>query len=175
MTIRRVSDMALKPSDPWYLEPSDPRYKRALALSEMRHFIEIYEKNPEAAKNRTAQITYRKNCLENWQQYLNGEIKPPTGRRPKAADEIFQKRTVTLPPRQIEAIERLQNNGEDFSSVLQRLIDVRLDPATEMIIPVDPETRALAQRLMLYSWPGVCRVEELFAYAVRRLSEVTDD
>lgn len=47
---------------------------------------------------------------------------------------------------------------------------VRIDPATEMVIPVDAETRALAQRLMLNDYPGVERVEQLFAYAVRRLA-----
>lgn len=54
-------------------------------------------------------------------------------------------------------------------------VRVMLDPEREMVIPVDPETRALAQRLMLREWEGVERVEQLYAYAVRRLSETTDD
>jgi len=54
-------------------------------------------------------------------------------------------------------------------------ISVRLDPAREMIIPVDPETRGLAVRLMLHEWPGVERVEELFAYAVQKLAETMED
>jgi len=54
-------------------------------------------------------------------------------------------------------------------------VSVRLDPANEMVIPVDAETRMLAVRLMLREWPGISRVEELFAYAVRRLAETTDD
>jgi hypothetical protein len=54
-------------------------------------------------------------------------------------------------------------------------VRVRIDPAQEMIIPVDVETRALAQRLMLRQWPGVERVEQLYAYAIRRLAETTDD
>lgn len=51
---------------------------------------------------------------------------------------------------------------------------VRIDPAREMVIPVDAETRLLAQRLMLH-FPQVPTVEALFAYALQRLAETTDD
>lgn len=54
------------------------------------------------------------------------------------------------------------------------LVTVRIDPAREMIIPVDLETRALAQRLMLRDWPGVGGVEELYAFAVRKLAETKE-
>lgn len=50
-------------------------------------------------------------------------------------------------------------------------VRVRIDPATQMVIPVDAETRLIAQQLMLREWPGVTSVEQLFAYAVRRLAE----
>ena len=53
-------------------------------------------------------------------------------------------------------------------------ITVRIDPACEMVIPVDQETRLLAIRLMLREWPGVTKVEELFAYALRTLAETMD-
>jgi hypothetical protein len=53
-------------------------------------------------------------------------------------------------------------------------VRVMLNPSTEMVIPVDPATRLLAQRLML-CFPEVSNVESLFAYAVRRLAETTDD
>jgi len=59
-------------------------------------------------------------------------------------------------------------------AVINGKVRVRINPATEMIIPVDAETRALAQRLMLH-FPDVPNVESLFPYAVRRLSEMTDD
>jgi len=54
-------------------------------------------------------------------------------------------------------------------------ISVRIDPAREMVIPVDVETRMLAVRLMLHDWPGVERVEDLFAYALRQMAKTTDD
>jgi hypothetical protein len=42
-------------------------------------------------------------------------------------------------------------------------------------VRITPETAALAQRLMLYEWPGVANVNDLFEYALRRLAETTDD
>ncbi len=54
-------------------------------------------------------------------------------------------------------------------------IRVRIDPEKEWVIPISPEDRALAQRLMLRDWPGVSRVEELPAYALQKLAETTDD
>lgn len=54
-------------------------------------------------------------------------------------------------------------------------VRVMLDPEKEMVILVDPETRVLAQRLMLRNYPGVTKVEELFAYAVQFLASTTDD
>ena len=54
-------------------------------------------------------------------------------------------------------------------------VTVRIDPVREMVIPVDIEVRVLAQRLMLRAWPGVSSVEQLFAYAVRKLAAATDD
>lgn len=56
-------------------------------------------------------------------------------------------------------------------AVVSGKVRVRIDPAKEMVIPVDPETRLIAQRLMLREWSGVTRIEELFAYAVRRLAK----
>jgi len=53
-------------------------------------------------------------------------------------------------------------------------VTVRIDPASEMVIPADIETRVLAQRLMLH-FPKVATVEALFAYALRKLAETTDD
>lgn len=52
-------------------------------------------------------------------------------------------------------------------------VAVLIDPACEMVIPVDLDTRMLAQRLMLYPWPDVATVEELFSFALRRLAETT--
>ena len=53
-------------------------------------------------------------------------------------------------------------------------VQVTIDPAREMVIPVDIDTRVLAQRLMLH-FPQVPNVESLFSYALRRLAETTDD
>lgn len=133
--------MAVKKSDPWYVplpdSRSDPamlRYNRAKALSEMRRYLEIYERNPDAAKNRADTIEYRRYCLSNWQLYLDGGIDPPTGRKPKGEDTNkggrppkdptarFQRKTVTLPPSLVGAIEALQKDDEDFSSTLQRIL-----------------------------------------------------
>ena len=54
-------------------------------------------------------------------------------------------------------------------TIIRGKVRVRIDPEKEMVIPVDLETRALAQRLMLNDYPGVTKVEELFSYAVRQL------
>ena len=82
--------MALKPTDPWYValpdsrsdQPANRRYKRALALSQMQREIAIFERRPELAQRKADQIAYRKACLANWRAYLDGEIVPPTGRKP---------------------------------------------------------------------------------------------
>ncbi len=42
-------------------------------------------------------------------------------------------------------------------------------------IAVDLDTAAPAQRLMLRQWPGVENIEQLIAYALRRLDETADD
>lgn len=55
------------------------------------------------------------------------------------------------------------------------LVTVRIDPAREMVIRASVEDRLLAQRLMLYDWPGVATIDELFAYALHRLAQTTDD
>lgn len=49
-------------------------------------------------------------------------------------------------------------------------------PVQEGKAPVvlDADTLVLAQRLMLYDWPGVATVEDLFGYAIRKLAETTD-
>lgn len=48
-------------------------------------------------------------------------------------------------------------------------------PKTHIAVRLPIETAAQAQRLMLYHWPGVATVEDLIAYAVRKLAETTDD
>lgn len=55
--------------------------------------------------------------------------------------------------------------------VISGKVRVRIDPAREMVIPCDLETRMIAQQLMLNDYPGVSTIEQLFAYAVRRLAE----
>lgn len=37
------------------------------------------------------------------------------------------------------------------------------------------EDALLAQRLMLYNWPGVQTIGDLLLYALRKLAETTDD
>lgn len=44
----------------------------------------------------------------------------------------------------------------------------------KIAIRIDPETAALAQRLKLH-FPDIPNVESLFAYALRKLAETTDD
>lgn len=46
-----------------------------------------------------------------------------------------------------------------------------LEDRREIRIAITPEIALLAQRLMLRPWPGVRTVEDLFAYALRRLAE----
>lgn len=77
--------MALKTTDPWYVplpdsrsDPENRRYRRALALSEMRRFVETMRDRPRYADA----VAYRQHCLDNWQDYLDGKIDPPTGRKP---------------------------------------------------------------------------------------------
>lgn len=55
------------------------------------------------------------------------------------------------------------------------LITIRIDPARQAVIDADLKTQTLAQRLMLYNWPGVNTVQQLYAYALRKLAEQTDD
>ncbi len=42
-------------------------------------------------------------------------------------------------------------------------------------VNIDLDTAALAQRLILRQWPGIENIEQLIAYALRRLAEMTDD
>jgi hypothetical protein len=44
------------------------------------------------------------------------------------------------------------------------------DGKIPVVLMLSPDDALLAQRLMLRDWPGVTRVEELFAYALRRLA-----
>lgn len=48
-------------------------------------------------------------------------------------------------------------------------LDKRAAWRGKVAIRIDLETAALAQRLMLQEWPGVATVEDLVAYALRRL------
>lgn len=53
-------------------------------------------------------------------------------------------------------------------------IVIRIDPARQMVINATPEDQALAMRLMLL-FPQVATVADLPMYALRRLSQMTDD
>lgn len=83
--------MSLTKTDPWYVSLPDSRsdregnrrYARAVALSQMRRYIATYERRPELAKRHAQAIAYRKHCLLNWQDYLDGKFDPPTGRKPQ--------------------------------------------------------------------------------------------
>lgn len=57
-------------------------------------------------------------------------------------------------------------------------------PPTHWKIPVEAgrapvllnaDTLVLAQRLMLHEWPGVQTIEDLIAYAVRKLAETNSE
>lgn len=116
--------MGLSPSDPWYVPPSDPRYKRALALSQMRRYIQSVERADLSVQRRRADaVADRRRCLAHWQAYLDGEITMRTGRRPVPLDARFRTKTITLPPLQIAAIEALEEDEEGFSATLQRVLD----------------------------------------------------
>lgn len=54
-------------------------------------------------------------------------------------------------------------------TVISGKVRVRIDPAREMVITASVEDRLLAQRLMLYDWPGVRSIDDLFVYALRQL------
>lgn len=115
--------MALNPSDPWYVLPSDPRYKRALALSEMRRYIETTERaHGSIPRHRAAAVADRRHCLENWQDYLDGKISMRTGRKPVAEEERFAKVHITLPPDLYRRVLELQRDGESESALIARLL-----------------------------------------------------
>jgi len=82
--------MALKKDDPWYTLPPDSRsdleanrrYNRAVRLSEMREYIARVEQMDSKMQARYADgVAYRRTCLEYWQDYLDGKIEAPTGRK----------------------------------------------------------------------------------------------
>ena len=83
--------MALDKDDPWYVplpdsrsdQPGNRRYQRALALSRFRREIEQYNRQPGLQS--ADSIAYRRHCLAHWQDYLDGRIDPPTGRKVKDA------------------------------------------------------------------------------------------
>jgi hypothetical protein len=118
--------MPLSRDDPWYVKPSDPRYKRALALSEMRRFIESTAQADGSMQRRYAdQVADRKRCLANWQDYLDGKIVMRTGRRPAPPEhDPTERRTVTFRRRQVTAILALAQGDEEFSATMQRLLDM---------------------------------------------------
>jgi hypothetical protein len=64
------------------------RYHRALRLSTMQREIAIYEANKDQRssayiKRHQDAIEYRKKCIANWRDYLDGKIQPYTGRKTK--------------------------------------------------------------------------------------------
>lgn len=83
--------MALKKDDPWYValpdsrsDAANVRYRRAVRLSEMREYISRVARMPEPARKRYASgVAYRQYCLANWEEYLDGKIETPTGRKMK--------------------------------------------------------------------------------------------
>jgi len=85
--------VALKKTDPWYVPLPDSRsdleanrrYARAVRLSEMREYIARVERMDGRTQAHYADgVAYRRGCLERWQDYLDGKIESPTGRRMKA-------------------------------------------------------------------------------------------
>jgi hypothetical protein len=88
--------MSLNPSQPWYMTPPNQhnrdamlRYHRALRLSTMQREVETYEANKDQRssayiKRHSDAIEYRKKCIANWQDYLDGKIQPYTGRKTKS-------------------------------------------------------------------------------------------
>lgn len=84
--------MALKKDDPWYVplpdsrsdQEANRRYNRALRLSEMKRFMDgVPQMTANMQQHYADAITYRRECLERWQDYLNGKIEAPTGRKMK--------------------------------------------------------------------------------------------
>jgi hypothetical protein len=67
--------------EPWRVavpspKPDRQRYQRALALSGMhRNLLKLGDK-PRYARR----AVYWQQCIDNWQAYLDGKIKPPNGR-----------------------------------------------------------------------------------------------
>lgn len=43
------------------------------------------------------------------------------------------------------------------------------------LLAIDADALMLAQRLMLYPWPGVTTIGDLIGLALRRLAETTED
>jgi hypothetical protein len=84
----------LNPSDPWYMpyphKEDSPdtwlRWRRAHALAQMRQYLnDVSRSSSQNQHRRRHAIEYRRKCLANWEAYLNGEIRPPNGKRLKAA------------------------------------------------------------------------------------------
>lgn len=80
--------------DPWYMpvpaKTEQRRYNRALTLSRWQKELPRLRADRRAAaadgeEDRAARlaelIAYREGCIADWQRYLDGEIKPWTGRK----------------------------------------------------------------------------------------------
>jgi len=114
--------MALHPDDPWYVPPGDPRYKRALALSEMRDFIETTGRaHPSIQKQRAGKVEARRFMLAHWQDYLDEKISLAKGRQP--SPERYAKLHITLPPDLYRRVLGLRRDGESESALIARLLD----------------------------------------------------
>ena len=73
------------------------------------------------------------------------------------------------------AREAGRTTGVEGSGRPPKPIEERAAWNGKIAVRISPDTAALAQRLMLHDWPDVHNVEQLFAYALRRLAGTTDD
>lgn len=64
--------------------PEFRRYRRALALTQFQRELDVWQRGGQIDHPRYAEkVAYRRMCIENWQSYLNGDITPHTGRKPR--------------------------------------------------------------------------------------------
>ncbi len=78
-------------TNPWHITPpaitqteENRRYQRSLRLTQFQRDLDTWKRigaidNPRYAER----VAYRRMCIERWQEYLDGKIEPPEGRKPK--------------------------------------------------------------------------------------------
>lgn len=76
--------MALKKTDPWYMHPPAGGLATPEHEEERRRYARALRLSLFAIGRGSRDAAYRQMCLDNWRDYLDGRIDPPTGSKPRS-------------------------------------------------------------------------------------------